>query len=86
MNPLALWIGARLRQLRTDRRLRLAALAGIAGITPRELYRFEAGDRIPRIERLALLLPHLGVDFGTFFQPPPGWPVCRPPTIAGGDF
>ena len=86
MNPLALWIGARLRQLRTDRGLRLDALAGIAGITPRELYRFEGGDRIPRIERLALLLPHLGVDFGTFFQPPPGWPVCQDPNTTSGSF
>lgn len=68
-DSIAATVGANIRQLRLDRSLTLAGLAGQAGTSVRTLVEIESGRANASLATLGAIADALGVDFGRLTQP-----------------
>jgi transcriptional regulator with XRE-family HTH domain len=57
------------RQRREEMGLSLAELGGLVGVAASTLYRWEAGEREPRSDKLAEWARVLGIEVATFYEP-----------------
>ena len=62
MRPLAKQLGARLEQLREERELSVAEVAGATGVHVSTIYNIEAGRHLPSMKQLSLLAAALRCD------------------------
>lgn len=73
-------VGARVRELRTQRGLSARALAKALGITPSAVSQIERGVRQPSVSRLIAITDALDVPLASVFQTPAGTDAEPPPS------
>lgn len=61
-------LGARIKELRKDRRLSQEQLAELIGVEPRHISRIEVGENSPTVERLEKIAQALNVPMKDFFD------------------
>jgi len=64
-------IGSRIKELRTFQKIKLNALAELAGISRVFLSDIERDNKIPSFETLERIAKALGVELDAFFSPSP---------------
>ncbi|MBQ4443374.1 MAG: helix-turn-helix transcriptional regulator [Clostridia bacterium] len=61
-------VGARIRQLREERKMNRNELANKAGVSPTYIYQLEKGEKSPTVEYLGYICDALSVSLHEFFS------------------